>query len=283
MANLWFIRAVHELAAVLKGQPDHAPQADALHATLLPFCKTIVQQFISDRGIDGLRMDDGGLLVYGGHPSPAHAHLAPLKDGGLADAIRINALWYLAIDMTGKALKDARDPSGPHFERLAGRFRRSFAKTFWCDEHACLCTPAERAAAGRHGKLPDPDQLLVTMLPVSPLPRTKQRQIIARFRDRALGAVGLKVDHPEYGMVESPLHRAWLAQGVAVDDPREAAALAAPLEPLRDAAKKHAVHAFYRDGKPVPPPPHRADPLASAEVLGTLERFGHADAHGRHA
>ena len=139
-----------------------------------------------------------------------------------ADAIRINALWYFALEMTAQTLQHplpsggAKDPSGHHFERLAGRFRRSFAKHFWCEEHGCLCSPTAAWRGGAdHGFLPDPDQLLITMFTVSPLPRTKQRQILARITAHSMGNLGVKLHHPVHGVVESPLHRAWLAQGVA--------------------------------------------------------------------
>jgi hypothetical protein len=267
MANLWFLRALHEFGVAVAHHSDHQDQAAFFRETLIPAGKDILQQFISG-AIEGVRMDDGGLLA-----------------GGVAatQELRVNALWYNALEMTANVLKNppgdptARDlNSSHHFERLAGRFRRSFAKAFWCGEHNCICTPAVRTLPG-HGKLPDPDQLLVTMLPASPLPRTKQRQILSRITDQSLGELGVTLDHPEYGVVESPLHRVWLARGVAVENAEgraKAVALLAPLVPLWERARKTAVHSFYRGGHIVPPGSHKADPLGSAEVYGALEEFG---------
>jgi len=153
--------------------------------------------------------------------------------------------------------------------------RRSFAKAYWCSDHNCICPPATRTLPD-HGKLPDPDQLLVTLLPASPLPRTKQRQILTRIMETSLGPMGVELLHAEYGVVESPLHRVWLARGIAVEDHEgrlKAAQLLAPLAPFHERAKKMLVHAYYKQGHIVPPNSHKADALTSAELLGALLEF----------
>ncbi len=269
MGNLWFMRAVHEFGAAtakLSHKQDKS-HGEFFDTVLLPLCKRIVQDFISHHGIDAVRMDDGGVLA-----------------GGIAQGqtLRINALWYAAVQATATALQSGQgggggggnhDVSSGHFERLAGRFRRSFQKAFWCDEHRCICSPAARAVAG-HGKLVDPDQLLLTMLPASPLPRTKQRQILTKITQNSLGSLGVRLDHGELGIVESPLHRAWLAHGLAMDQGNgmAAAAMVQPLVALRPAAKKMEVYLFYKDGHPVTAH-QKPDALASAEILGALTQF----------
>ena len=57
-------------------------------------------------------MDDGALL-----------DLADAPDA----RVRLNALWYSALETVGAALHKRRDPGGDHFQRLTGRFRRAFA------------------------------------------------------------------------------------------------------------------------------------------------------------
>jgi hypothetical protein len=262
MANLWLLRAAHEFVAAA-AEEDSPPKScvDYFGHTLLPLCKKIVQHLISDRGVDGVRMDDGGLLTGG---------------VALAGGLRVNSLWYAALEATAEAIKSgvygsARDPAGHHFERLAGRFRRSFQKAYWCETHHGICSPAARQAEG-HGEWPEPDQLLLTMLPASPLPRTKQRQILERITDKALGKLGVQVHHPEFGLVESPLHRVWLAKGTAVDDLKTAHALLSPLVAIRESAKRIGVYPFYRDGEPITAQ-QKPDPLATAELLGMLEQF----------
>lgn len=283
MANLWFARAAHEFAAALSGSlgtfvtPEEKIQhLEFANKKLLPLCKQIVQAFITDGGMDGVRMDDGGMLAGAGDGKPNPALALPL---------RLNALWYTALESTGQALRGAgpmgaplaegarRDSSGDHFERLAGRFRRSFAKACWCDEHQRLCPPDARAKPD-HGGLPDAEQLLIAMLPSSPLPRTKQKEILAQIETQALGPFGVRINHPEHGTVESPLHWAWLAEGTAGSadsgpDFDKAAALIRPAASLRQAATAGELPCCYKDGQPVGPP----DLLAAAELLGALERF----------
>ncbi|MGN6369084.1 MAG: amylo-alpha-1,6-glucosidase [Phycisphaerae bacterium] len=259
LAGLWFIRAVHLFA---KAGGDPSLVADKLR----PLAKRVLQELISSAGVGDVRMDDGGLLV-GPAGSPT---------------LRLNALWYSALETCAADLKTVRDPAGDHFERLAGRFRRSFVKAYWCDAHGCICPPEMRAPADpaapgpeNHGALPNANQLLLTFLPASPIPRTKQRQLIGVVRNNALGPVGVKVHHPDHGLVESPLHRAWLALGIlaSADQPApaqaEASAIAAPLLPLRAVAHNGGIPAFYRDGQPLPG--EAPDLLATAEVLGTLQ------------
>jgi hypothetical protein len=279
MANLWFVRAAHEFAAAALARKTDDPSGESLKyaaETLLPVCKGIVQEFISDKGMNNVRMDDSGLLANTGGTTP------------VVGSLRLNALWYAALEMTGQALRgetamgkaplhapaDGRRHTGDHFERLAGRFRRAFAKVYWCEDHARICIPAAREQA-EHGTALDGEQLLLTILPASPLPRTKQREILAQFETRAGDGIGVKIEHPDHGLVESPLYRAWLAVGFALDgDARKAAHIARPLMALSEAARTAGIFSFYRERSPIGRQP---DVLASAEVLGALSRFsGHS-------
>jgi len=256
MANLWFIRAVHLFA--------QAGGDKAVVAGLLPLSKRILQEFIGG-GLGGVKMDDGGLL------------LATTEELA-AQGLRLNALWYSALESTAADLKAAGDKAGDHFERLAGRFRRAFAKSYWCDGHNCVCPPYRRSPES-HGELTDADQLLLTVLPASPIPRTKQRQLLQLVRSKSQagvgkGEIGLLIDHPVHGRVESVLHRAWLAMGLlnAADNPAavmaEAAAVIAPVE--RAMSEAHGgLAAFYKDGRPVG---GAADALTKAEVMGAVRQ-----------
>jgi hypothetical protein len=242
------------------------PAGDPAHAAffievLLPLCTHIVHQFITDGGIGGIRMDDGALL-------------AGVRDGAgdKLGHLRINALWYLALEKTAAALRRhvPRDAAGGHFERLAGRFRRSFSKVEWRSSLAFAsgATPA----ADTHDSLSDPDQLILTVLPASPIPRTRQRQILARIADRSVGKLGVLIAHPTHGIVESPLHRAWLAMGLAADrDRAQAKSQISPLGELWENAKNRGIHPWYRQGHPLQG--SHPDALATAEVLGALEQL----------
>ena len=85
MANLWFVRAAHEFAQAAAGEKV---LMDFFHDALLPVCKRAVQPFVSDGGLDGVRMDDGGLLAGGVSGE------APL---------RVNRWWYVELEGTAAA------------------------------------------------------------------------------------------------------------------------------------------------------------------------------------
>ena len=141
IASLWFIRAGHLFA---KAGGDTAAAGK-----LRELSKQMLQDFIAGRGLGGVKMDDGGLLIV-----PAEQ---PAWQG-----LRLNALWYSALESTTADLKGVGDKSGDHFERLAGRFRRAFAKQYWCDGHNCICP--YRKSPESHGEILDVEQLVLTVL-----------------------------------------------------------------------------------------------------------------------
>ena len=254
-ANLWFIAAAH---AYQKAGADVA----MFNAHLLPVMKRIVQGLISGPGgeagggIAGARMDDGGMLTV---------------EGAGPQAMRLNALWYNAIETLAATLLAGGDRTGDHYERLAGRFRRSFAKTYWCDDHGCICGPEARANDGHGADFPELEQLLCVMLPESPIPKTKQRQIVQALKRRAVGEVGLKQDAAGR---ESVMHRVWLAEGLVLsaENPEtvieEARNLAVPVKRIfetQGAVAKTYLHGVA-EGEP--------DAVATAECAGTLRRLG---------
>jgi hypothetical protein len=279
MANLRLVRAAHEFAAAVGASSTLGSDEKRVHLefatkSLLPFCKRVILEFVSEKGMDGIWMDDSGLL--------AGLVRKGRKNAALAAHLRLNALWYVALEMTGMALRGltpmgagltAKDSSGDHFERLAGRFRRAFNKVFWCEEHQRVC-PQELRGENTHGEMPDAEQLLLMVLPVCPIPRTKQLGILVQLENMAQSPVGLWVRH-EGGMVESPVHRAWLAQamGDAAENETErmhAASIARPLAVFQEAVRTAGVHAYYRDGAALGEAP---DPIVTSEVRGALHRF----------
>jgi hypothetical protein len=267
-ASLWFIRAGHLFnKAVMADSAAEDGERTLFAETLLPLNKKILQQIISASSTAGVRMDDGGLLI-------PHAEKA-------TQTLRLNALWYSALESTGTDLKAAGDRVADHFERLAGRFRRSFAKAYWSDAHGCIWTPELRNnnGGGEGGTLPDADQLLLTFLCASPIPRTKQRQLLQQVQAKSLptGSRGVRMQHPVHGVVESPLHLMWLALGmVASADPPgtgvdEARRLLAPLSAARRQSSVEGsgggVPAFVVPGEAFN---GKADAATTAEFLGAM-------------
>jgi hypothetical protein len=267
-ASLWFIRAAHLFNKAAIADAAALPDSNAngektlFSNTLLPLNKKILQQIISASSAAGVRMDDGGLLI----PQPDKA----------TQTLRLNALWYSALESTGTDLKAAGDRVADHFERLAGRFRRSFAKAYWSDAHGCIWTPESRIDAQDAG-LPDPDQLLLTFLCASPIPRTKQRQLLQQVQAKSLpaGSRGVRVRHPVHGVVESPMHLLWMALGTAASaDPpgaglEEARRLVASVGGVRGQVGTDGggVPAFVVPGEAFSGQP---DAVTTAEFLGAL-------------
>jgi hypothetical protein len=244
-ASLWFIHAADAYAAA---GGDEA----FVREVLMPRGRKIVQAVISGAGESSgaqetVRMDDSGML------------------GGISGArgLRLNALWYAGLEIMAERLHALRDPAGDHFERLAGRFRRSFTKAYWCDDHACVCLPSQNGEA--HRPLPVADQVVLSILGASPIPRTKQRQALLRVKEAALGDFGVKLEQSGE-VVESVVHRVWLARALeaTADNPASGKVEAAEVVLGLPGRVGREVAAFYRQGTPV----GGADLLATAEVWG---------------
>lgn len=160
---LWFCRAAWLF---------HQERKDVAlwRGDLLPAIRKHAQEFISAQPP---RMNDGGLLVD--------------AESGLS-GVALNALWYNMLMILATELKG--EPAADHFDRLAGRFRRSFLKLYWQGE-----------MLGDNGGPTDGSQLLAATLAHSAVPRTKQRQLVSTV------AKNLPADAPR-------LHRVWLAEAV---------------------------------------------------------------------
>jgi len=209
-ANLWFIHAAH---AYWRATGDTALWRNAL----LPLAKRIALELITN-GLGEVAMTDDGLLA-GGPPTDEHYPMA------------LNALWYWTLMMLAEELESLGDRGAAHFALLAGRYRRSFAKLYWCGRHNCLCELRVQHGPS-HEKttfVPDPDQLLFVLLPVAPVGRAKQRQIVERLRAANVSELGMRVPwtlHVETGdrsgsgrpgrkpEIVSPLYLAWLAEAL---------------------------------------------------------------------
>ncbi|HVX85592.1 MAG TPA: amylo-alpha-1,6-glucosidase [Phycisphaerae bacterium] len=244
-ASLWFVHAAHAYAGA---GGDEALVRDVL----LPRSKRIVQAVIAGAGeaaggTEAVRMDDGGML------------------GGVCGArgVRLNALWYAALETMAEGLHAAGDPAGDHFERLAGRFRRSFSKAYWCDDHGCVCAAGHNGDG--HGALPLADQVVLSILAASPIPRTKQRQALLCVREKALGEIGVRMEQGDE-TVESVVHRVWLARALAATAENPGMGKVEEAEVMAGLAERvgRNVAATYRDGAPM----GGGDLLATAEVWG---------------
>jgi hypothetical protein len=96
-----------------------------------------------------------------------------------------------------------------------------------------------------------------------------------RKRGGAEGQIGILINHPILGRVESAVHRAWLAMGILniADNPAlvmaDAQAVLRPLSSMLAAG--NGVVGYYREGAPVG---NEADLVATAEVRRAVEAVG---------
>jgi hypothetical protein len=197
LTHFWFAQAAY---AFLRASKDQATWA----AALLPLIKRAAQGMISGK-FDTTTMSDGGLLM-----------------GAAEEPMYANALWYNTLGILAEQLPLVADRAGDHFERLGGRFRRSYLKAFWCEQHACLCDTAVRTLpehdAGDY--LPPASQALNATLPFSAIPRTKQRQAIDAVRKQGQRVMGMLVGGNTVAEAAGgkgggvrPLYLVWMAEG----------------------------------------------------------------------
>jgi glycogen debranching enzyme len=229
-ASLWFIHAAVEY---MKASGDAASWRDWLGAA----CVSIIEAYVKGTGAEGprdqgakgkkdsppsvpgslgpsapslIRMAGDGLITAGN----LHTQLTWMDaaSGGVVftprcgKAVEINALWYHVLvamtEMLGKhePIDRAR---AQHYEKLAGRITRSFAKVFWDDERHHLIDHVWTDAAGvehRDASL-RPNQLLAVSLANSPIPRTRQVEVLAAVKKSLLTPYGLRTlpeDDPKF-------------------------------------------------------------------------------------
>jgi hypothetical protein len=188
----------------------------------LPHAKAMAVDVITS-GKGATLMSDAGLLV---------------DRDGMNKPLATNALWYAVLELLAAELKITGDPQGDHFERLAGRFRRSFAR--WN-----LNDPAHA---------PGTTLLLIT-LPYSPVARTKQRQVAAGGQEIA---------------TDNALLQTWRIEANAViAKPAEAATIVAPLGSDPFPKPLTADEAIELLGQLQATP----EQLARAEISRVLKRF----------
>jgi predicted glycogen debranching enzyme len=109
-------------------------------------------------------------------------------------AVEVNALWYHVLVGAAELLAEQRPERAEHFQKLAARIRRSFGKVFWDEGMGCLVDHVWTDAEGlerRDGSL-RPNQIFAVSLPHSPLPRTRQEQVVAVVREKLLTPYGLR-------------------------------------------------------------------------------------------
>jgi len=201
-ASLWFVHAAIEY---VRTSSDIQSWKDWLASA----CFEILDNYIAGT-LNDIHMTSDGLISAGS--TETQLTWMDAACGGQVftprhgKAVEINALWYNALTGVTQTIEQLDNPSSTfkdkadHYDKLAGRVRRSFAKTFWNDRLDCLydhVIPDTHAGIGQdNAEIADasirPNQIFACSLPRSPLPLTRQRQVIDVVRDKLLTPSGLR-------------------------------------------------------------------------------------------
>lgn len=197
--SLWFI---HAALRYVEATNDH----DSWNGWLRAACLSIMDAYIKGTGYD-IRMAGDGLITAGN--SNTQLTWMDAACGGVVftprhgKAVEINALWYAALTGLSAALKTDNKATSDHFDKLAARVKRAFAKNFWNEEHNYLADVVWTDAEGVDHRDDSirPNQVFAVSLPDSPIPQTLQKQVLAKVREKLLTPKGLRSlspDHPQY-------------------------------------------------------------------------------------
>ncbi|MEX0775528.1 MAG: amylo-alpha-1,6-glucosidase [Phycisphaeraceae bacterium] len=192
-ASLWFIRAALEY---VRQSGDAACWGDWLGDA----CTRIMDAYIKGTH-NGIRMAGDGLITAGS-PTTQLTWMDAATSGVVftprpGKAVEINALWYAALVGLADLIRTTPGADAAlagHYDKLADRIRRSFAKVFWNDALSCLNDHVYTDEQGQEhvDQSVRPNQIFAASLPASPLPRTKQLQVLDVVRARLLTPVGLR-------------------------------------------------------------------------------------------
>ncbi|MCC7145185.1 MAG: glycogen debranching enzyme family protein [Phycisphaeraceae bacterium] len=194
-ASLWFLHAAMRYVHVTDDQ-------ESWNAWLRDAALAILDAYI--RGTDNdIRMAGDGLISAGNLGSQL-TWMDAAANGVVftprcGKAVEINALWYHCLCGMAELIASSHPAQADHFNRLAGRVKRAFMKVFWDDARSCLFDHVRVDAQNQECRDPAlrPNQVFVASLPHSPLPRTKQQQILDVLRAHLLTPFGLRTLPPE--------------------------------------------------------------------------------------
>ncbi len=189
-ASLWF---VHAAMAYLDATNDRESWNDWLAQAALD----VIDAYIKGTDYD-IRMAGDGLM----HAGSPRTQLTWM-DAACGDvvftprcgkAVEINALWHHVLAGMAARIADTHRDLADHFNRLTARIRRAFSKVFWSDAHNCLVDHVWTDEAGNEhiDASIRPNQIFVASLPDSPLPRTKQQQVLDAVTAHLLTPFGLR-------------------------------------------------------------------------------------------
>ncbi|MBV9265524.1 MAG: glycogen debranching enzyme family protein [Acidobacteriaceae bacterium] len=187
-ATLWFFHAV-------KRYVDYTSDTHLLKH-MLPRMLDIVGHHL--RGTQfNIHVDPGdGLLVQGQEGYQLTWMDAKVDDWVVTPrrgkAVEINALWYNALRLLEKWLRDAkRTGEAEGIAEHAAKCRDSFNKRFWYEEGGYLFDVVDKEGGGDDSSL-RPNQLFAISLDYPILDKSRWQPVLAVVRDNLLTPVGLR-------------------------------------------------------------------------------------------
>jgi predicted glycogen debranching enzyme len=172
---------------------------------LLPTLEDIIEQHLRGTRF-GIRVDpNDGLLAQG-----ADGYQLTWMDAKVGDlvvtprrgkTVEINALWYNALRLMARWVRDIRldEPGSREFAEHAKRARRSFNHRFWIASSEHLYDVVD-GDTGNDASF-RPNQLFAISLPHSILDEARWEPVLMQVKERLLTPLGLRSlapGHPEY-------------------------------------------------------------------------------------
>ena len=194
-ATMWFFHAIDRYMAATGDRETLA--------RLLPTLVAIVEAHVAGTRF-GIGMDPRDALLRQGEDGYQLTWMdAKVEDWVVTPRrgkpVEINALWYNALTLLDRWVRERGGPSGRDFGGLAARVRESFNRRFWCDEAGYLYDVVD----GEGGDDPScrPNQILALALPNPVLDKSRWARVFDVVRDRLATPVGLRSlapGHPDY-------------------------------------------------------------------------------------
>jgi predicted glycogen debranching enzyme len=196
-ATLWYFHAVHRYVELTGDR--------ATLRVLLPTLREIWRQHMAGPRF-GIGVDPRDGLLRQGEPGYALTWMdAKVGDWVVTPrrgkAVEINALWYNALKLLEKWLREAgRGEEADRWSQQAERARESFNRRFWNEQGGYLYDVIDGEQAEYDASL-RPNQLLAFALDYPILDRSRWQSVLDAVRDRLLTPYGLRSlapAHPEY-------------------------------------------------------------------------------------
>jgi predicted glycogen debranching enzyme len=188
-ATLWFFHAIHRYLAATDDR-------ETLR-TLLPTLEDVVRHHLAGTRF-GIRVDPADGLLHQGAEGYQLTWMDAKVDGWVVTprrgkAVEINALWYNALRLLERWLREERGPEDAAAGEIGGhadRCRRSFGERFWYAAGGYLYDVVD----GEHGDDPSlrPNQILAVSLDHPVLARERWAPVVEVVAGRLLTPVGLR-------------------------------------------------------------------------------------------